>query len=181
MTTKNQQKIELQSAIEWIKIAMQQIQRPVTWNHEAESRHVQALITAATEASKDKCDDCGADMMDVCSGLHFASGNEKCRTHESVEFYKAEAARLRSEVPEWLPIESAPKSQRVWLATWIEPSGTAKSNGSKAYWHVTDGIFIAYANNGGVWSGALGGSPNYWMPYIVPAPPKSTAQAEREG
>lgn len=109
MTTKNQQKIELQSAIEWIKIAMQQIQRPMTWNHEAESRHVQALITAATSSS------------------------------------------TRSEVPEWLPIESAPRDKHILMTNGID------------VWITYFSLICPY--------GAT-----HWQP--LPQPPKSTAQAE---
>ena len=42
------QKTSLEAAIEWIRIAMSQIQKPVTWNYEAESKHMQTLIHAAS-------------------------------------------------------------------------------------------------------------------------------------
>lgn len=122
MTTKNHRAVELQEAIEWIKIAMQQIQRPVTWNHEAESKHMQALITAATSSSS------------------------------------------RSEVPEWLPIESAPRDGSTFLCWHPDYSHGA----GVTYYSEEHGVFLVGNRP----------QPTDWQP--LPQPPKSTAQAERD-
>lgn len=140
MTTKNHRAVELQEAIEWIKIAMQQIQRPVTWNHEAESKHMQALITAATSST-------------------------------------------RSEVPEWLPMDKFFAGNSPYYGGSVDLLLNGNARIPDCYFCYESKEFLMCGTDVPV---VLDGDPinkiTHWVkPLPLPQPPKSTAQAEREG
>ncbi len=65
---------------------------------------------------------------------------------------------------EWFPMATAPRDRDVRLIAWIGPSEEAARNGSLAHWHEAVGRCIAYNPLTGyeLWSGILGGSPDYW-------------------
>lgn len=68
----------------------------------------------------------------------------------------------------WLPIETCPGGEDVFLAAYIEPSDTAKVNGAKAFWDVQVGVRF-----GKTFTRALSGRPTHWQPIKLPLQPQT--------
>lgn len=123
-----------------------------------------ALVKEVCNEIVGGCPDCYAPT----SSIHL----QATRVKEAVEYLAARGMIAAKPEPidgQWQPIEKMGEPQlgkRYWLAAYIVPSEEAARNGSKPFWHVTDGLYV-----GKTWTGILGGKPSHYMDYITPKPP----------
>lgn len=158
--TKNQQ------AIDWLKKTADLIGQ-----FSLPDQYIETLITAATEATKQS----GAhDQINAAEAMNILSSH--------ISRLEAEAARLRYEVPEWLPMDKFFAGNSPYYGGSVDLLLNGNVRIPDCYFCYESKEFLMCGTDVPV---VLDGDPinkiTHWVkPLPLPAPPKSTAQAESD-